>query len=93
MGIKLNSAAGKLVVAHLANQNHVGILAQDVSQSAIETQGVGANLALIHHRLVADVRELDRVFDCQDVHCAVVVDLVNHGGKRGRLARTGWAGD
>ena len=46
---------------------------------------ISAALALVH--------ELDRVLDRDDVVGPVVVDVVDHRGKRGRLARAGGAGD
>src|SRR5438128_9588872 len=39
------------------------------------------------------MEELDRVFDGDDVLMALAVDLVDHRGQRGRLARAGGSGD
>ena len=39
------------------------------------------------------VDELDRILHGHDVLVALVVDLVDHGGQRGRLARAGGTGD
>ena len=54
--------------------------------------GVLVYLALIDQTLPVSVNELDRIFDRDDVILAVVVDMVDHRGKSGALARSGWPG-
>ena len=83
----------RLEVAHLADEDHVGVLAQRGLQRGGEALRVGAELALVDHALLVGVHELDRVLDRHDVLVARRVDLVDHRRERGRLARAGRAGD
>ena len=55
--------------------------------------GVGADLALVDRRALVVVHVLDRVLDGEDVAGPLGVDLVDHRGERGRLARAGRPGD
>ena len=82
----------RLQVAHLADQDHVGVLAQRGLQRAGEVLRVGADLALVDEAALVAVQELDRVLDREDVILALLVDQVDHRGERGRLARAGRAG-
>ena len=82
-----------LEVAHLADQDHVGILAQRRTQRARERHRVEPDLALVEHRALVAERVLDRVLDRDDVIRVLRVDVVDHRGERGRLARAGRAGD
>ena len=59
--------ADRLEVAHLADQDHVGVLAQGGLQGGPEALGVGAELALVDDALLVPVQELDRVLDREDV--------------------------
>ncbi len=83
----------RLQVAHLADQDHVGVLAQGGSQAEREVRRVGADLALVDDRAFVLVQELDRVLDREDVVGALGVDHVEHRGQRRRLARAGRPGD
>ena len=84
----------RLLVAHLADQDDVGVLAQDAAQRAARTSSVSdADLALVDHRALVAVQELDRVLDRDDVARRGRVDVVDHRGQRRRLARAGGAGD
>ncbi len=78
-----------LLVAHLADEDHVRVLAQDPSQGALEGRRVHADLALVDHRALVFVDELDRVLDRDDVLARRVVHVVDHRGERGRLSRAG----
>ena len=82
-----------LEVAHFADQDDVRVLAQRGAQRGREAVGVDADLALVHDRALVADQELDRVLDRDDVAGAVGVDVVDHRGERGRLARAGGAGD
>ena len=64
------------------------------ARSAVEKSSVSTRTSrwLIIAELV-EVQHLDRVLDRDDVHFAVVVDVVDHAGERGRLAGPGRAGD
>ena len=79
-------------IAHFADQHHVRIFTKGSAQGVAEAFRVGVQFALVDHAVLVHVHELDRVFDGQDVVVALAVDLVDHGGERGRLARSGWSG-
>ncbi len=81
-----------LQVAHLADENDVGIFAQCRVQGLGERGAVHADLALADQALLGLVHELDRVLDRQDVALHVLVDRVDHGGERRRFSRAGLAG-
>ena len=82
----------RLEVAHLADQDHVGILAQRRAQGRGEGQRVDADLALVDDRALVANQELDRVLDRHDVAGAIRVDVVDHRRERRRLAATGGPG-
>ncbi len=83
----------RLQVAHLADQDHVGVLAQRRPQAEREVRRVGADLALVDDRAFVAMQELDRVLDREDVVLALGVDHVEHRRQGRRLARAGRAGD
>ena len=83
----------RLDVAHLTDEDDVGVLAQHPLQRGVEVGGVGADLALVDDRALVGVQDLDRVLDRDDVPVVVVVDEVDHRAERRRLARTGRSGD
>ena len=80
-------------VAHLADEDDVGILAQRAAQRVRERRRVDRDLALVDDRLVVAVQVLDRVLDRHDVRRARRVDVVDHRGQRRALAAAGRAGD
>ena len=82
-----------LEVAHLAEENHVRVLAQRSAKALREADGVGADLALVDDAALVRVQELDRVLDRDDVVATRAVDLVDERGKRGRLPGAGRAGE
>ena len=55
------------MVAHLADQDDVGILAQRAAQRVRERLRVDRDLALVDDRVVVAVQVLDRVLDRHDV--------------------------
>ena len=59
-----------LEVAHLADQDDVGVLAQRAAQRLRERPRVDRHLALVDDRLLVAVQELDRVLDRHDVRGA-----------------------
>ena len=83
----------RLEVTHLADEDHVGVLAEDVLQGLGEPVRVGADLALVHDAALVAVQELDRVLDGHDVTGALPVHDVDHRGQRRGLARSRGAGD
>ena len=85
------SSHERLAVAHLANHNHVRILAHYVNQGAFKTQGVEANLALFDDGLFVLKNVFDWIFERDDVAFLVLVDVLNHRGQRAGLATAGRA--
>src|SRR5882724_1998345 len=75
-------------IANLADQNDVGILAQESSERGGKVQ---ANLLLHLYLVDASQLEFDRVFRGHDVGVNGV-QRCNGGIQRVRLARTGWTG-
>ena len=73
-------------VAHFANENHVGILAQSGAQRGGEVCGVHLDFALIDEAALIAMQELDGVLDGDDVLVIMTVDLVDDGRLGGRLA-------
>ena len=84
----------RLEVAHLTDEDDVGVLAQHVLQRVGERVRVLPHLALVDERALVRVQELDRVLDRHDVHapCSRFTMSIERRERR-RLARTGRAGD
>ena len=83
----------RLEVAHLADEDHVGVLAQRGAKPLGERRRVLADLALVDDARAVVVQELDRVLDREDVLVPRVVDVVEQRGERRRLAGAGRPGD
>ena len=81
---------GGFEVAQLADENDVRILAQRRTERFGKSMRVGMHLSLIDEAAFVLMDVLDRIFDRENVLVALVVDFVEHGGERGRLAATGW---
>jgi hypothetical protein len=82
----------RLEVAHLAEEDHVGVLAERALERLGERDGVGADLALVDDAALVAVEELDRVLDGHDVVGPGPVDQVDHRRERGRLTGARRAG-
>jgi hypothetical protein len=82
----------RLEVSHLADEDHVGVLAESAAQRLGESLGIGADLALVHDRGLVLMEELDRVLDRDDVHRPALVDRVDHRCESRRLAGARRAG-
>ena len=89
----LQSDLRRLGVAELADEDHVGVLAQRAPQRLAERRGVEPDLALADDAALLLVDDLDRILDRQDVVAPRAVDVVDHRGERCRLARAGRARD
>ncbi len=88
----LDRGAHGLGVTHLTDQDHVGVLAEGRAQGDEEVHRVVADLPLVDRRHLVAVEDLDRVLDGHDVHGLGLVDVVDHGRERRRLARPRGAG-
>ena len=84
---RLDGDRHRLEVAHLADEDDVGVLAQRGAQRVLERRGVEADLALVHEALLVLVHELERVLDRDDVIAALAVHVVHQRAERGGLAR------
>ena len=82
-----------LEVSHLADEDHVGVLAKAGLERGREALRVGPQLTLVDDAPLVHVQELDRVLDGEDVLGARLVDQVDHRGERRGLARAGGARD
>ena len=81
-----------LPVAEFADQDHVRVFAQGRTEGVGKRAGMHTEFALADQTLLRAVGELDRVFDRHDVAGRVPVQIIQHGGQRGRFARTGRPG-
>ena len=77
----------RLQVAHLAEEDHVRVLAERCPERVGEGRRVGPDLALVDDAALVPVEELDRVLHGEDVLGTVPVDLVDQRRERRRLAR------
>jgi hypothetical protein len=82
----------RLGVAELADEDDVGILAENTAQRLAEAFGVEADLALVDDAAVIRMEDLDGILDGHDVLLTRAVDLVEHRRERRRLAGAGRAG-
>ena len=86
---RLDAHLGRLGVAHLPHQDHVGGLPQHGSDDPREIE---ADLVLDLHLIDAGEVILDRIFRGDDLGVGAV-ELVERGVERGRLARARRTGD
>ena len=89
----LQRRLGRLAVAQLADQDHVGVLAQRAAERLVERLGVEPDLALVDDAALVVVEDLDRILDRDDVLPARPVDVADDRGERRRLAGAGRARD
>jgi len=82
----------RLEIAHFADEDDVGVLAQGAFEGGGERARVEADFAMVDERGFAFVDEFDRVLDGEDVVFPVLVRVIHHGGQGGGLAGAGGAG-
>ena len=63
-------------VAHLAQKDYIGVLAQRRAKRTLETYRIRADLALAYHRDFARVLILNGVLDGDDVYRFIFIDMV-----------------
>src|SRR5688572_17879212 len=74
----LQCGPNRLPVAHLPDEDHVGVLPSDVPQGRGEVGGVDTHLALVDDRQPVRVEDLDGIFNRHDMAAARGVDVVDH---------------
>jgi hypothetical protein len=90
---RLQSGLGRLGVAQLADEDHIGVLPHRAAEGLLERDRVEADLALVDDRLLVAMQDLDRVLDRDDVLPTRAVDVVDDRRERGRFPGAGRAGD
>src|ERR1700722_16019541 len=80
-------------VPYLADQNDIRPLAQSVLQRMMPGMSVDADFAMRDQRLMRLMHEFDRILHGDDMAGHRAVAMIDHGGQRRRLARTGGAHD
>ena len=90
---RLQRGLGGLGVAELADQDHVGVLAQRAPERLRERTVSIPTSRWLTMLLSVGMQHLDRVLDRDDVLLPRAVDVVDHRGERRGLARAGRAGD
>ncbi len=83
----LQGCAGRLQIPHLADEDHVRVLAGRRAEGGGEGAGVGADLALVDQSEVVGVDDLDGILDGHDVTAPGGVDVADHRRRGRRLAR------
>ena len=89
---RVHGGVERLAVAHLADQDDVGVLPHGVLQRRVPVDDVDADLALIDDALIVLEGEFDRVLDRDDVAALALVDVLEHRGDGRGLAAAGDAG-
>lgn len=80
-------------IAHLADHDDVGVLAEDGAEGLAVVGEVGAQLALVDEGLGVAEDELDGVLDGDDVLVGAACQVADHGGQGGGFAAAGLAAD
>ena len=80
----------RFVIAHFANQNNLGRLAQRCPQGRWKIFRVVAHLSLIDSRAFVRVKIFDRIFYRHDMVMFVFIDDVNDRGQRRAFAGSRW---
>ena len=79
---KGNGVIHGFTVADLADQDHIGRLAQRVLQRDFVGLGIHADLSLGYDAVPVIVNKFDRVFDGNDMTLAVFIAVAHHGRQR-----------
>ena len=90
---RLHRDFDRFTVAHFADEDNFGRLAQGGAQSQSKGGSVAIKLALMDGGFFVIVAKLDGIFDAQDMNGAFTVGAIDDRGQRGRFAGTGRAGD
>ena len=79
-----------LKIAKFTDENHVGVLAQDMLESGSETMGVRTDFTLINDGFLVMMQKFDWIFDGDDVIGSRAVHQIDECSQGGRLTRTCW---
>ena len=79
----------RLRVAHLPDEDDIGVLAENHPHGAGERLGVESDLSLVDGGVGIGVEVLDGVLDGDDVARTRLVDVIDHGRQSGGLPRAG----
>ena len=82
-----------LEVAHLTDQDNIGVLAHHGLECCGEVFGVNGDFALVDDGLFVLMYEFDRVFNGDDMTLSLFIDGIDNGGERGGLSTAGRSGD
>jgi hypothetical protein len=82
-----------LGIAHLADEDDVGILAEDGADGVGEARGVATDFDLLDDGVAVGVLVFDGIFDGDDVLATAGVDEVDERGHGGGFAGAGGAGE
>ena len=78
-----------VVIANLAEQNHIGGRAHRRTDTGGEGLRIDADLALRDHRALVLVQVFDRIFQGENMPRRIGIAVIDHGGEGRGLARTG----
>ncbi len=82
-----------LQIPHLPDEDHIGVLAQDMFQRYRETEGIGVYLSLVQDASLVRMDVFNRVLNGYDVGVSLLIDLIDHGCQGGGFAAAGGSGD
>ena len=88
---RIGSGQGNLhrfQVTNFAHQKHIRVLTERRTQGVRIRKRIHANFTLRNNGLVIAVKVFNRVFDRNDIHRFVLIDVIEHGGQCRRLTRT-----
>lgn len=78
-------------VAHLTDDNHIRIFAQDRSYPTLKAVKVFSELSLMKERGFVRKYKLDRIFEGDDMSLHVRIDIVEHGCHGGGFTTSCWS--
>ena len=81
-----------LGIAHFTHENHIGILSHGRPDTIREACHMCSYFPLYHLRVSARMHELDWIFKANNIEVTGLVEVVNHGRERRRLAGAGGTG-
>src|SRR5262249_16256215 len=80
-------------IAHLADNNYVRILTENVGQGLLKARRIRVDLLLNDNAAKVVVNELDRVFNGDDLSATLAIDQIDHVVEGRRLPHPRGTGD